>query len=99
MQTKERMHPLYIAAYDGFFAKRGSWIGYDACFKGEPCFPHGYFGVFVSGGARVGVNAVIFQGVTIGSNSLSDSQNNGAPILGDNIYIGAGAAIAIYRNR
>jgi serine O-acetyltransferase len=82
-----------IEVYDGFFAKRASWIGYDSCFKGEPCFPHGYFGVFISGSATIGKNAVIFQHVTIGSNSLDLSPGAGAPTLGDNVYIGAGAKI------
>ncbi len=55
--------------------------------------PHGPKGVFVSGGARIGRNCVIFQQVTIGSNTLSDSASIGAPEIGDNCYIGAGAKV------
>ena len=35
----------------------------------------------------------MFHQVTIGSNMLEDSKNMGAPIIGDNVYIGAGAKI------
>lgn len=56
-------------------------------------FPHGLFGVFISQGARIGKNCTLFHHVTIGSNNLSDSKHPGAPIIGDNVFIGAGAAI------
>jgi len=36
---------------------------------------------------------VIFQQVTIGSNMLKDSKGFGAPTIGDDVYIGAGARI------
>ncbi|BAN22740.1 serine acetyltransferase [Caballeronia insecticola] len=49
--------------------------------------------VFVSGDAKVGRNCVIFQQVTIGSITLPDSAGAGAPTIGDNVYIGAGAKI------
>ena len=56
-------------------------------------FPHGFCGVFISQGAVIGDNCTIFQQVTIGSNTLSDSKGCGCPIIGDNVYIGAGAKI------
>lgn len=82
-----------LAAYDSFFARHGSWIGVNSEIDGIPCFPHGYQGVFISGGAKIGKNAVIFQQVTIGSNSLKGSERHGSPTLGDHVYIGAGAKI------
>ncbi len=57
------------------------------------CFPHGISGIYISKGASIGKNCVIFQQVTIGSNTLSDSKNAGAPVIKDNCYIGAGAKI------
>lgn len=57
------------------------------------CFPHGLSGIYISEGARIGKNCVIFQQVTIGSNTLSDSKKAGAPIIKDNCYIGVGAKI------
>lgn len=60
---------------------------------GEPCFPHGVKSIFISGNAKIGKNCVIFQQVTIGSVTLSDAKSAGAPTIGDNVYIGAGAKI------
>jgi serine O-acetyltransferase len=82
-----------LRVYDAFFARCGSWIAYNCQLADEPCFPHGYYGIFISGGAKIGRNAVIFQHVTIGSNSLNDSDNAGSPTIGNNVYIGAGAKI------
>ena len=72
---------------------KGSWISASARFETVPCFPHGIYGIFISGGVSVGRNCVIFQQVTIGSNTLIDSPGFGAPVIGDNCYIGAGAKI------
>ncbi len=56
-------------------------------------FPHGLSGIFISRGATIGNNCTIFHQVTIGSNTLADSKKSGAPTIGDNCYIGAGAKI------
>ncbi len=71
----------------------GFYIGEDAKFFGRPLFPHGYHGIFISGEAVVGEGCVIFQQVTIGSDTLIDSKKFGAPTIGNNCYIGAGAKI------
>lgn len=71
----------------------GSSVAWNASFAGEPCFPHGIKSIFISGAASIGRNAVIFQQVTIGSNTLAGSTGFGAPTIGDNCYIGAGAKI------
>lgn len=62
-------------------------------FADKPIFPHGIKGVLISEGAKIGSNVVIFHQVTIGSNTLTDSTKYGAPIIGDNVYIGCGAKI------
>lgn len=72
---------------------KGSWISAEARFETIPCFPHGVYGLFISGGVSIGRNCIIFQHVTIGSNTLIDSSGLGAPVIGDNCYIGAGAKI------
>lgn len=55
--------------------------------------PHGFFGIYISQGAYIGKNCVIFNSVSIGSNTLKDSKGFGAPKIGNNVYIGAGAKI------
>lgn len=45
------------------------------------------------GGGIIGCNCVIYQQVTIGSNTILDSPYFGAPVIGDNVLIGAGAKI------
>ncbi|MCD8007028.1 MAG: serine acetyltransferase [Oscillospiraceae bacterium] len=56
-------------------------------------FPHGLTGIFISQGAVIGDDCTIFHQVTIGSNTIEDSKAYGAPKIGNNVYIGAGAKI------
>lgn len=84
---------IYTSFYIDYFNKHNSYIGINTKFKNIPYFPHGISGIFISDGAYIGKDAIIFQGVTIGSNTLSDSKKNGSPVIGDNVYIGAGAKI------
>jgi len=84
---------IYGFLYNYFLQCKGSWISASAKFNSEPCFPHGINGIFISGGAVIGSNCIIFQQVTIGSNSLIDSKGIGSPVIGNNCYIGAGAKI------
>lgn len=81
-----RIYYLYLERY-------GAYIGASSRFAGEACFPHNLFGIFVAGNASIGRNCVIFQHVTIGANAISQSKGAGAPTIGDNVYIGAGAKI------
>ena len=55
--------------------------------------PHGLAGIFISHGASIGPGCTIFHQVTVGSNTLPDSRGRGAPAIGKNVYIGAGAKI------
>ena len=84
---------LWNLIYTKSLQAKGSWISPKARFETIPIFPHGIYGIFISGGVSVGRNCVIFQHVTIGSNTLIDSSGLGAPMIGDNCYIGAGAKI------
>lgn len=58
-----------------------------------PFFLHGFTGVFISNGAKIGKNCIIFQQVTIGSNTIKGHPKFGSPTIGNNVYIGAGAKI------
>lgn len=73
--------------------KKNSYIGNLELLKKWPIFPHGCTGIFISKDAVIGEGAVIFQHVTIGSNTSFNSKGIGAPIIGKNCYIGAGAKI------
>lgn len=84
---------LYVWVFQALLEFKGSSIGMKTEFANDPTFPHGISGVFISQGAKIGKDAVIFQHVTIGSNTIKGSKKYGAPIIGDNCYIGAGATI------
>jgi serine O-acetyltransferase len=71
----------------------GSYLPLHTSIAGPMNFPHGNFGIFISGDAVIGKNCTIFQHVTIGSNMLIDTKSMGAPTIGDNCIIGAGAKI------
>jgi serine O-acetyltransferase len=71
----------------------GCMIPESVNFEAVPSLPHGLHGIFISQGAVIGAGCVIFQQVTIGSNTLRDTRRPGAPMLGRNVYIGAGAKI------
>jgi len=84
---------LNMLVYYLYLNRNGSYIGHTSDFSTIPVLPHGIKGIFISGGAKIGKDCVIFQQVTIGSNTIPDSSSKGAPVIGDNCYIGAGAKI------
>lgn len=53
---------------------------------------HGGNGIIIHGESIIGDNARIFHQVTLGINTF-DKENYGAPIIGNNAYIGAGVKI------
>lgn len=87
------IHKLLVTIYSFYQYENNSSIAFNSTFLGEPCLPHGIKGIFVSGGATIGRNCVLFHQVTIGSNTIPDSKGTGAPTIGDNCYIGSGAKI------
>ena len=87
------MQNLMVYVYEKKLQKAGSWIGYRSNFSDEPVFPHGIQGVFISHGAQIGLKCVIFQQVTIGSNTIQGHPKYGSPEIGDGCYLGAGAKI------
>ena len=92
-RLQRRPSPLLRQAYEKYFMGYGSYVGVDSKIAGRPYFPHGCVGVFISNDAVIGRDAVIFQQVTIGSNTLPDSKRPGSPVIGDGVYLGAGAKV------
>jgi len=93
----EKTHGFVKKYYKNKWAKLmrdyGACIPLDAQLSQTCVFPHGICGIFVSEGAMIGENCVIFQQVTIGSNTIKGSRGYGAPKIDNNCYIGAGAKI------
>jgi len=84
---------FYAILQRGFEHETGSYIPFDAEIKGRMNLPHGTYGIFISGGSKIGSNCTVYQQVTIGSVTLVGSKGCGAPTIGDNCVIGAGAKI------
>lgn len=78
----------YIKRADAFNnASMGTHRNCGACFSTVPRLPHGLNGIIVSHNAVIGENCTIFHQVTIGEG------RGGAPVIGNNVLIGAGAKI------
>lgn len=89
------LHPTRLkkAIYYAYLDTYGAWIGLDAVIENKPICPHECYGLFISNSAHIGQNVVIFHQVTIGSVSTIGSKHQGAPTIGNNVYIGCGAKI------
>lgn len=83
----------YYFLHTKIMNRNNAGIPLKAMIEDRPAFPHGLCGIFISQGARIGMNCTIFHQVTIGSNTLEDTKNAGAPVIGNGVYIGAGAKI------
>ena len=78
-----------------------SYYNYEQCCSlplymknnGSINFVHGYCGIFISGSATLENNVTIYQNVTVGSVQQIDSKSFGAPIIGENVILGAGSKI------
>ena len=68
-------------------ASMGTAVNAGAVFDSPPRLPHGITGIFISHSAHIGKNCMILQNVTIGSSKGK------APVIGDNVVIGACATI------
>lgn len=90
---KRKPSSIKSGVYYAYMSLYGASFGIESETESTPIFPHGLFGIFVSDGSIIGNNVVIFQQVTIGSNTLKDSKTFGSPTIGNNVYIGAGAKI------
>lgn len=67
--------------------RHGGYIGPDAVIDETLSLPHGLHGIFISRYAVIGKDCWMYQNVTIGE------VNRKAPVIGDNVLIGAGAVV------
>ena len=84
---------IYLRKYNILLKKNNAIIPLSTKLGKNIVFPHGINGILLSSGTIIGDNCTIFHQVTIGSNTLIDSKRKGSPIIGNNVYIGAGAKI------
>lgn len=56
-------------------------------------FVHKPYGCFLSSTCKLGTGCTIMQNVTIGSNYVTKGESGGSPILGNNVFVGAGAKV------
>ena len=91
--SKGILRLFYTLLYSRYTHKYHGSIPISTRFDSLPVFPHGISGVFISAGAKIGKGCTIFHQVTIGSNTLEGSKHQGAPVIGDNVFIGCGAKI------
>lgn len=93
LYTNKKISGVCASVYTHYCDSHASYIGIKTKFESHPYLPHGLNGIFISNEATIGKNAVIFQNVTIGSLRTIGSKHQGAPIIGDNCYIGTGAVL------
>ena len=79
--------------WNKYMEMHGASISIDAQIEAPLILPHGVSGIYVTQSAKIGKNVVIFQQVTIGANTILSSKSYGAPLIGNNVYVGAGAKI------
>ena len=81
------------AFWNRYMRQNGGSISIKAKIAAPLILPHGVSGIFITQSAMIGKGVVVFQQVTIGSNTIRGSKSYGAPTIGNNVYIGAGAKI------
>lgn len=88
-----RKSPWKKRVWNRYMVCNAGSISIDAHIESPLILPHGVSGIFITQSAVIGRNVVIFQQVTIGANTIKGSKSYGAPIIGNDVYIGAGAKI------
>jgi len=90
-------HPLIrwisFSITDRIEKKSNGYIGFNASLNGTILLQHGLSGVFISTFAAIGRNCTIYEGACLISVGTPGSKLFGAPIIGNNVLIGANSTI------
>lgn len=86
-QKSRLLKPLWVLRYRFWSAVTGAEIPLNCRIGGGLLLPHPH-GIVIHPDAQIGVNCLIMQNVTIGTNMKS-----GVPVIGDGVDIGPGATI------
>ena len=84
---------IYLFLYNAYQFEHGSAISHKAIFSNTPILPYGIKQIIVSSNVTIGKNCVIFQQVSIQSDTLPNAKLFGSPSIGDNCYIYPGVKI------
>ena len=85
-------NPIAIILYKIYVKKHQSYIPLYCSIADDVYFPH-LTGINIAGAVKIGAGCTIYQNVTIGSNYLQGTKHPGAPVIGDNVLIGANAVV------
>ena len=84
------LEPIYFLWFRHILTAWGIDIGRTAQI-GPGCYIGHFGGINISGGARIGANCNLSQGITIGLSGKGEKA--GVPTIGDNVYIAPGAKL------
>ncbi|MBR4228708.1 MAG: serine acetyltransferase [Bacteroidales bacterium] len=78
--------------YKLYTIKHRCYVYKDCMLADDVVFPH-FSGIHIACATVIGSGCVIHQNVTIGSNYIKGTKYPGAPVIGNNVFIGANACI------
>lgn len=84
---------FFLPFYKIHLKAHNAYIPKECEIKGDIFFPHEINGCFFACFSKIGTGCTIMHHVTIGSNIIGGGKEQGAPQIGDNVFIGAGAKI------
>lgn len=90
--ARRKYNLLGRLCYKMFTVKHRCYIYKDCDIADDISFPH-FSGIHIACAAKIGKGCTIHQNVTIGSNYLEGTKKPGAPVIGNNVYIGANCCI------
>lgn len=78
--------------YSLYLLKHQSYISRKCKIANDCYFPH-FTGIHIASEVEIGTGCTIYQHVTLGSNYIEGTKKSGAPTIGNNCLIGAGARL------